>query len=372
MMEKTLAGMSGNFEQAREFFRQGIAHYEAGRFAQAERDFAASLALLPGRVSTLTNLGATRLKLGRIQDAADLLEEALAQEPGNVEALGHRATALAELGDHVQALACAERALVVDPALAAVWTLRANLLKELRRLDEARTCFEKAIALGADSALNRYSLAAVSGQAPPASPPRDYVESLFDSYADDFEPHLVHVLNYRAPDLLIEPLAREGRRFSRALDLGCGTGLCGVLMRPLAAKLDGVDLSANMVARSLARGVYDTVQQADLVEHLRGTPERYDLVVAADVFIYVGALEAVFAAVAQAMDAGGVFCFSVESAPDDADYVLRPSLRYAHSLAYIRKLAAQNAFGVALTSEHPIREDQRTPIPGLFAWLSRR
>jgi predicted TPR repeat methyltransferase len=372
MMAGKPSVMSGNFDQAREFFQHGIAHYEAGRFAQAERDFAASLALLPGRASTLTNLGATRLKLGKFQEAADLLEEALAQEPANVEALGHRATALAELAEYPQALACAERALAVDPALAPVWTLRAKLLKAVGRLDEARGCFEKAIALGADSEMNRYDLAALSGQSAPASPPREYVQGLFDSYADDFEPHLLQVLNYRAPQLLIEPLAREARRFSRALDLGCGTGLCGVLMRPLAARLDAVDLSANMVARSRARQVYDSVEQADLVEHLRHTPQCYDLVVAADVFIYVGALDAVFAGVSRALEAGGVFCFSVESAPDDVEYVLRSSLRYAHSPGYIRRLAAQHGFEISRSSEHPIREDQRQPVPGWFAWLSKR
>jgi predicted TPR repeat methyltransferase len=368
---KKPAAMSGNFEQARDFFVQGIAHYQAGRFPQAERDFAASLSLLPGRASTLTNLGATRLKLGKFQDAADLLQEALAQEPGNVEALGHRATALAELGEHAQALVCAERALAVDASLAVLWTLRGNLLKELRRFDQARESFEKAIALGADNELNRYFLAGLSGQPPPASPPRDYVEGLFDSYADDFEPHLLHVLNYRAPELLIEPLARDGRSFARALDLGCGTGLCGVLMRPLSGRLDAVDLSANMVARSVARNVYDSVQQADLVEYLRSAARRYELVVAADVFIYVGALEAVFAGVAQAMEKDGVFCFSVESTSDDMDYELRPSLRYAHSPGYIRKLSVQYGFEITRTSAHPIRDDQRSPVPGWFAWLNK-
>lgn len=48
--------MPATFEQAKAFFLQGLDHYQAGRFAQAERDFAASLALAPGRVSTLTNL----------------------------------------------------------------------------------------------------------------------------------------------------------------------------------------------------------------------------------------------------------------------------------------------------------------------------
>ncbi|RZJ07432.1 MAG: tetratricopeptide repeat protein, partial [Haliea sp.] len=90
------SAMNGTFEQARDFFLEGLAHYQAGRFPQAETSLAASLALLPGRPSTLTNLGATRLKLGRPQGALELLEEALAQEPDNIEALGHRAASLAE------------------------------------------------------------------------------------------------------------------------------------------------------------------------------------------------------------------------------------------------------------------------------------
>ena len=90
--------MSGNFEQARDFFMRGVAQYEAADFAGAERAFAAALALVPGRASTLTNLGAVRLKLGRAAEAAALLDEALAQEPRNAEALRHRAAALAELG----------------------------------------------------------------------------------------------------------------------------------------------------------------------------------------------------------------------------------------------------------------------------------
>src|SRR5687768_5499895 len=137
-------GMSGTFEQARDFFMEGVAHFQAGRLAEADRSFAASLALVPGRASTLTNLGAVRLKLGKVQEAADLLEEALKQEPDNAEALGHRATALAELGRHKDALACADRALSLNSALGPVWSLRGELLKDLGRDDEAAAAFENA------------------------------------------------------------------------------------------------------------------------------------------------------------------------------------------------------------------------------------
>ena len=53
------------FEQARTRFVEGLAHFGAARWAEAEQSFEAALALMPGRPSVLTNLGATRLRLGR-------------------------------------------------------------------------------------------------------------------------------------------------------------------------------------------------------------------------------------------------------------------------------------------------------------------
>jgi hypothetical protein len=55
--------MIENFEKAEDLFVAGSQDFEAGRFEDAEGKFQSSLALLPGRVSTLTNLAATRIKL---------------------------------------------------------------------------------------------------------------------------------------------------------------------------------------------------------------------------------------------------------------------------------------------------------------------
>ena len=362
--------MGSTFEQARDFFVEGVGHYQAGRLAEAERSFAASLALVPGRASTLTNLGAVRLKLGKMQEAADLLEEALRQEPDNAEALGHRATALAELGHHKEALDCADRAVGLNPALGPVWSLRGELLKDLGRDDDAAASFEKAIEHGGDPQLHRYYLASLTGRDAPRAAPPQYVQTLFDHYAEGFDEHLVEVLHYRAPQVLADGLKKMKRRFARALDLGCGTGLCGPLVRPLAAALHGVDISATMVERAEASGAYDEVVQSELVDYLQATPHRYNLVIAADVFIYVGALEDVFTGAAQVIERGGVFCFSVEASAG-ADVALRRSLRYAHSRGYIEALAAQHGFSVTAVAAQPIREDQREPIPGLYFWLAR-
>jgi predicted TPR repeat methyltransferase len=358
------------FEQAKAFFLEGIRHYEAGRFEQAQAQFEASLSLLPQRASTLTNLGATRIRLGRFADALAVLEEATQRDPSDAQAWGHRATALAELGRIADALHCAEEALRRDERLHAVWTARGNLLRETGRIEEAAECFRQALAHGGDAELNAYFLAGLTGGEGPAAPPRRYVQALFDGYAEGFEQHLREVLDYRAPDLLVRGLSDQ--QFEAALDLGCGTGLVGEQLRGRAKRIIGVDLSGNMVQQARARGVYDDVAQADALDYLRAANDTFDLVVAADLFIYVGELQQLFAQVHRVIATGGMFCFTVERAAASERVALRPSLRYVHSRAYIESLASEIDFEIRQIAEQPLREEQRVPIPGLFVWLAKR
>jgi predicted TPR repeat methyltransferase len=365
-----MSSMALDFEQARSFFLEGVAHYEAGRLPEAERKFAAALALAPGRASVLGNLGAVRLKLGRVEDAVSLLQQALAQEPHDVQALGHCGSALAELGRTAEALDCFERALALDARAAALWMLRGNALKELGRFDDAAASYREALARGGDAELLAWYLAGLASAAAPARAPARYVEALFDGYAAQFDEHLVQALRYDAPAVLTARLAAQGLRWRDALDLGCGTGLCGRLLRPLADRLTGVDLSFNMLEKARATGVYDELQQGEIAAFLAGGSQPYDLVVAADVFVYVGALDEVFRQLARRMPAGGSFCFTVEEA-QGRDLELRASLRYAHSEAGIRRLAREHGFTVAAMEKRPVREDQQVPIAGLFCWLEK-
>ena len=81
-------------------------------------------------------------------------------------------------------------------------------------------------------------------------------------------------LSYRAPELVAAALADAGLaadgRFE-ILDIGCGTGLCGPLLRPYASRLVGVDLSAGMLAHARQKEVYTELVQCELTEFLRGT-----------------------------------------------------------------------------------------------------
>jgi predicted TPR repeat methyltransferase len=206
--------------------------------------------------------------------------------------------------------------------------------------------------------------------APPGAP-QQYVQALFDDYADSFDEHLVGTLGYQAHQRLVAPLPLlRPLGFDAALDLGCGTGLCAPLLQPLVRRLDGVDLSSAMLERAAALGLYDRLLQAELVQHLEHTEARYDLVLAADVFIYVGELQPVFAAVRRVLRPNALFCFSVEQASDDQGVVLGAQLRYAHSLPYLRAQAMLHGLQVLRVLHQPIREQQTQSIPGLYLYLA--
>jgi predicted TPR repeat methyltransferase len=318
------------FESARQLFFEGMAALKAGRLEEAERAFVASLEAVPGRVSTLLNLGSTRLRMHRPVEAIAAADAVLAAEPGDVDALGIRAIALARMGL------------------------------------EAR-------ARGDDSALTDYFLAGVAGGTPPPAAPPDYVEGLFDDYAAEFDAHLVGVLAYKGHTLLAEHLPEPERRFASTLDLGCGTGLCGPLLKPRTNRLTGVDLAGGMLDRARALGVYDRLERAEAVAWLEANAETFDLIVSADVLVYIGDLDRLFAAARRALARGGLFAFSIELATNGDDgppFALQPSLRYTHSARYIRELAARHGFAVVRSVQVAMREDRREPVDGIYFYLT--
>jgi predicted TPR repeat methyltransferase len=154
------------------------------------------------------------------------------------------------------------------------------------------------------------------------------------------------------------------------LDLGCGTGLCGLLLRPIARKLEGLDLSRGMIEMARQRGIYDDLNVGEIVSGLRARSAACDLVVAGDVFCYLGDLTAVFAAAAIALRPEGWFAFSVEES-DTPDWVLRASRRYAHHHSYIRHLASQFGFDLIQVATQGLRKEAGKDLPGLVVVLRR-
>ena len=218
---------------------------------------------------------------------------------------------------------------------------------------------------------DRYGVAlklAALGLAPtPAAAPPAYVETLFDEYAERFDTSLVGKLGYRMPAILAEELAacRMPLAFDAALDLGCGTGLMGEQLRPLARRLDGVDLSAAMLRKAKAKGLYDDLTAGDLLDEASWSQGAYDLVTAADVLIYFGDLAPVFQSVARRLRPGGLFAFSLEIGESEEAFVVQPSLRYRHGREPLRSNLRTAGFIILRWRECSARRDRDVDVPGL-------
>ena len=103
--------------------------------------------------------------------------------------------------------------------------------------------------------------------------------------------------------------------------------------------------------------MYDDLVEREITEHWKATQARYDLVLAADVFTYVGDIEPVFAALARVLQPNGLLAFSVEAAPDDVEFQLRDSLRFAHSRRHIEALAQRHGYTLLQCQRQAMRED---------------
>ncbi|MBB3608230.1 methyltransferase domain-containing protein [Rhizobium sp. BK602] len=285
---------------------------------------------------------------------------------------------LAESGEPASAAELMEQALELVPSWAAGWFSLAAYREKAGDVPGAVAALNEVLALDEGDVFGaRLKLAVLGGAEMPDRPPSRYVERLFDDYAERFETSLVEKLGYSVPQklaVLIAQAADIPTHFRLAVDLGCGTGLLGPEIRDRVDRLEGFDLSKGMLAKAAEKGVYDHLGQADLslappqsgIFEAGLAAGRADLITAADVLMYLGDLDGVLTIVAALAADGAVFAFSVEDAGDAEGYVLRESLRFAHSEAYVRAVLGAHGFTVRDLSRSIIRMDGGKPVHGIL------
>lgn len=274
---------------------------------------------------------------------------------------------LFQSGDTTAAADLMLQALERAPAWTYGWFRLGEMQLEAGATDGAAEAWRMAKKLDPEDRLGaalKIDLAGQGGEL--ASMPPAFVETLFDQYAGKFEDSLVGKLDYRAPDLLLDAIrASSPGPFAHAIDLGCGTGLMGERLRPHCAYLEGCDLSDGMLREARAKNIYDRLERADIAR-LQPKGEPADLIVAADVYMYLGALEAAFASAAGLLGPGGMFAFSVERLDAPSGFRLRDTRRFAHSEAYVRAVLEGARLRLVSLSRATIRQDRNAPVEGLI------
>ena len=305
---------------------------------------------------------------------ASLSPSALSQTSGDLIADRRYAFGqdYAARGDHAAAADLFTQAIEAAPGFSSAWFALGEARDNNGEFAAAITAFRHVRELdpgdrhGAGLHLIRLKAEAVGDMS------RDYVRILFDQYALHFDDTLTNKLAYRGPELLRDAVTRACAAASRPLhfcsllDLGCGTGLGGAAFRPLADRLTGMDLSPLMVERARTKCLYDTLAVGDIPEFLKAQEEsgaQHDLVLAADVFIYLADLTGIIAGSAQVLESGGLLAFTVETHEGDG-IALGEKLRYAHGEAYVRDALAAAGLRPLLIEAASTRNEGGAAVPG--------
>lgn len=351
---------------------------QQGRFAEAAASLRQALALRPDYAEGHNNLGIALREQGLPDEAIASYRRAVALKPDYAEAYNNLGNALKDQGRLDEAIECYRRALALRPDYADTYGNLGGVLKTRGKLDEALECFRQQLRLAPDNLVAQHLVASLTGTATERAPAQ-YVAQLFDDYAEKFDSHLQQSLGYDIPQkmaaLVTERFTPQPGQW-RVLDLGCGTGLAGQVLAPFARHLAGVDLSAKMLEKARERKLYQRLERADLLTMLQGEPgSSYDVVIAADVFVYLGRLDEVIGEIRRLLGAGGIFAFSAEalqpapgaeSAPA-LPYRLENTGRYAHAPDYLAGLADANGFIRSAMIDTTIRMEHGKPVPGYLA-----
>ena len=318
-------------------------------------------------------------RAGRDTEALESYRAAITIEPTFAEALlnlGRLLTQQLALAEAVEPLT---RGLALRPNDHAVYPQLALVLRRLGREDEAATVYRAWHLQVPDDPVAAHLAASSARGSVDEAPSRasaDYVRREFDGFARSFDEVLVQRLGYRGPELVGEALTRAGITAGADLDVldaGCGTGLGAPQLRPIARRLTGVDLSAEMLRLAASRGVYDALVESDLIDHAAGTRESYDLVTATEVLLYFGDLDALAAALASTLRAGGRLVITVEAAaPDVTRWTLGPSGRYAHAHDYLRATLEGAGLRIEAIESVVLRQELGVDVRGWLATSRRR
>jgi predicted TPR repeat methyltransferase len=361
--------------------RMGEAHFTLGNIEDALGDrerardcFSQAAELLPNFPDARMRLGQVLFGLKKYAEAAESLQAAVNLDPGIVEAHFMMGQCFQELKLHSKAENCYQQALALSNDHLKTHYSLAFMYMGMDRHAESAKHFAEVLRINPDDDQARHLLAAQQGETT-ATAPVAYVATLFDGFADTFDAKLVDELGYHIPELLHDMVSQHTAPASGSLDiidLGCGTGLCAPLFRDMGRTLCGIDLSSRMIEKARERALYDTLEVGDIVSSLVSREAAWDLAISADVFVYVGDLQEIFAACASALRPGGIFAFSIEAGDDADTFVLRETGRYAHASAYIRALAAETGFAEIERRAVIVRKDKGQVDVNGYIFLLRR
>jgi predicted TPR repeat methyltransferase len=344
--------------------------HELGQLEEAAKVFSSLVKHRPVCAKVHNNLGVVLKDQGKFAEAAAAYKKAIELEPGNPGVHFNLGNVLRREDRFLEAADAYRRVIELAPDNTDAHRRLVGALRRAGRLDEVQGALQQWLRREPNNPIAAHLLAACRAEDAPPRASDDYVRQLFDEFAGTFDEHLQR-LDYRGPQLIATAIVEELGAAARSLDVldaGCGTGLCGPLLRPYARTLVGVDLSPAMLEKARQLDLYDHLEAAELTAYVSQHALAFDLIIAADVLGYFGTLGPLLAAAAGALREGGRLVFTVEKhpgEPPEADYRLNPHGRYCHTEDYVRRSLANAGLAARRITSDVLRTEADQPVAAL-------
>ena len=350
----------------------GAIHNREDKYDESIKWHTKAIKINPNYAEGYNNLGAALQKFGNLNEAIGNFKKATELKPKFAKAYNNIAIIQKDLGKLDQAMDNCKIAIKLDENFFDGHKNLGNILSKLGKFDEASKSYERALKIQPGDKIVLHLVSSLYGKTPKTAPD-EYIAELFDNYANRFEKHLTEVLKCKIPEeivILIKKTSKEKLLFESTIDLGCGTGLSGILLRPLTKYLVGVDISRRMIEKAKNKKIYDHLEVENISTYIEKSQTKFDLFVFADVFVYIGDLEKIFSQISEKSNTNTKFCFSIEKC-EDMDFKLLKTGRYAHSKKYIDHLSKKYNFQVEAYNETELRLESNVPIIGYIFILKK-
>jgi predicted TPR repeat methyltransferase len=267
---------------------------------------------------------------------------------------------------------CGKRTVELKPDDWDAWYDLGEIAQCLGRREEARIAYQKYFDANPHDGEIEHLLIALRDNTPPPRASDRAIQHIYKNFAASYESIMRDALGYVGPERIQDAItAALGDRTSLAiLDLGCGSGLAGAIVKERAAELVGIDLSPEMVELARARKIYDRLEVAEITAWLDQGETQFDLVISCDCLIYFGDLGQIVTAAARRLKPGGYFAISMERG-NRYPYHLTDTGRYTHHPDHVREVTANAGLSLTQMNESFLRMEYGDQVMGLYAILGR-
>ncbi len=347
----------------------GNIYQQTGHPELAERSYRRVIDLAPDFVVVYGNLGVALNELGHHHEAIDYLLKAIDFEPSSAHNYQNLGNAYRNIKQYREAVGMYNKSLDLKPFDADAYRRLSRTFYIMGEIENCIDVLKQWLSYDPQNAMALHLYAAYTNINAPSRASDAYVRETFDSFAASFDGVLKR-LDYQAPFLVRKALQQVDPDFNswQLLDIGCGTGLCGALVRPMVKRLVGVDLSSKMLERAKARTIYDELIEAELTGFCSQVKAAYDVITCVDTFCYFGDLTDAVQAAANALKTKGWFIFTLENLEerDSAkDYRLNLHGRYSHTETYLRTLLTNAGFSIHNLETAVLRKEKDEHVAGM-------